>query len=209
MSLVAYYKFEDSPGFLNDSSGNGNTLTNIGATMVAGGFGKKINKISGNTVYASGVLSGINESPITLMGYFFSPSPSVLQFIDIYTIRFRAYLSIQNSSGAKVRFKRTGNSTSQFYSEVIDVNKYYHLTLTCDNSYLKGYINGNLINIVDATGYFTKSGTNHLGIGTYKHPDSTYAETNYYAYLDEIRLYNEILPQSKIKQIYSQLKGIF
>ena len=32
-ATVGYWRFEDSPGFLNDSSGNGNTLTNLGTTQ--------------------------------------------------------------------------------------------------------------------------------------------------------------------------------
>lgn len=67
-ATVAYWRFEDTPGFLNDSSGNNHTLTNNSSiTQVATGFSNPVPKTGASNANAasfsgSNYLTTTNES---------------------------------------------------------------------------------------------------------------------------------------------------
>jgi hypothetical protein len=218
MSLVAYYKFEDSPGFLNDSSGNGKNLTNVNVNQTS--FIKSkcadygTSQITGTCLYSAGFgysrtqsltlmcLLKINQEIASglygIMNYTFTTGSFDIQYE--YNSGTRRVQALANFSG----------NARAYYNITLGTNNIYHIAATySNNNYIYLYLNGT--KVAEVTGF---SLPNTSRAGEYYSIGSTYWGSASISHIpkakyDEFRVYNEILTGTKIKQIYSQLKGIF
>jgi hypothetical protein len=196
--LAAYYPFN---GNANDASGFGNNGTAY-ATLTSDRKGNS------NSAYS---FNGVDQ-------YVLIPNNNFLNFRDSITVNFwmnigelyqreafpvshgswenRWKVSITNN---KIRWTiKTANGTKDLDSKtVLNVNKYYNVTVYYDGSDMEIYINGELDNFTSFTGLLNTT-TYDLTIGQILPNNKNY---NFKGIIDDLRIYDYALSVSEIQNL--------
>lgn len=89
-------------------------------------------------------------------------------------------------------------------SDFYELNKWYHVVGTYDGSYLKLYVNGELINSVEASGSMKDYGSD-LFIGRHGNKSEYYNTTFHLpGCIDDVRIYNKALSADEISNLYQE-----
>lgn len=198
--LVAYYPLD---GNVNDLSGNGNHGTKFGGPSYAAG-------VSGSAVNLDGVddyvnLSGSILSETGSFSVFFKPNT-----LDTSTQTDGASYIISNfmphapNGGARVYLIQENNglhygigaieqSASVFTIE--NTQDWIHVVATWDNGLYEIYVNNNLVDTANYSGYPIQD---QFAIGAFKF----YPKDLFRGLVDEVRFYNRVLQGDEVEQIY-------
>ncbi len=99
---------------------------------------------------------------------------------------------------------RDGDGNSETLSEAVEMNQWYHTAMVYNPNNLSFYINGELSDSVNPdTNNFSTSRDQLIG-GDGRPGGTNSGSPGFQEKLDEIRIYNESLPQEKIQQLYFQ-----
>jgi hypothetical protein len=222
--LVAYYNFNG--GTLNDSSGNGNTITlNNNAVKTADRYGRANNAylFNGTDSYMKVANSNSLNSftnQITIMATikingFYSANCVNNQIIGkgwndfingYYALRFYSTVGCQNTvDTSKEVFNGSYgdlNTRAADYDQTfIHTNTWYNVVYTSSYGQSKIYINGVLKSVSNATASSTSFTPNSQEMYIGKHGDPQYPYL-FNGVIDELRIYNKVLPPRAVKQLY-------
>jgi hypothetical protein len=199
-TLQAYYELN---GNAEDISGNGRDGSVFGAEVVEDRFG--------NTNRA--FLFNGEDDYITIPTAFDYRRRTVSTWVKINNTDSNSPKqtileqdSDDLSAGTMGLYFEEGNfwyregSVANRISQSVDSDTWYHLAMTREDSLVKGYLNGDLVGTAISDGVSTwRNDTSALHIAT----DRSF--TNFLnGALDEIRIYNSMLEESEIEELYSQ-----
>ena len=212
--LVAYYPFN---GNANDESGNGNNGTVNGATLTSDRFGNanKAYSFNGTQNYIEvpdqTTLRFNSSFSISLWFSFnsFNFNPSDIAFISKalgsdYYDSYEVYYDWHYRFSAA--YCNTGGCDEVDYFNTPSINNWYHIVSLFDkgSNTMKLYLNGILaVNTPLVNSSFTLDyDNNSLLIGV----DSEYGANDQFfdGKLDDIRLYNRLLTETEIQQLYNE-----
>jgi prepilin-type N-terminal cleavage/methylation domain-containing protein len=194
------WNFDEGSGLIAyDVSGNGNNATlSVGATRVT----ETPNKVGGAIYLAAGTYAGvpysqsIDRSKGTLSAWI-KTSNSAIQAVVVkvgsYSFYIRTGLAVLYDSAANL-YKGTNTYVSD--------DKWHHVAISFNHNVANGlniYIDGQLK--YTGTASTPSGGLNGLGIGSAFYNS---AATTFTGYIDEVAIYNEVLAQDKIKEIYAK-----
>jgi hypothetical protein len=203
---VAYYKLED----VNDSSGNGYTLTNANTvTFVAAKFGNGASQGTSNTnkyLYTTNTM-GIDGGAFSFVGNIKinTEIPS-----DLYTLFAQAnntskvYYSIfyeYNGGTRRLKFVRTKQGVveqSFVYNITLGTTNFYQIGLTYDGTNLYGYVNGQLVGQVAASGNGSSAVTSGFYLGMFW--DGTSSPSSQIS--DDVYIASRALTSDEIYSLY-------
>jgi len=211
-NIIAYYKLDESSGNATDTVG-GYNLTNNNTVAYASA---KINNgadfgASNSTKYLSTNNNlGIDGGAISMSCWVkvtTAPSNAIHTILsqggsssDVqYKLEYR-----DNGGTKSVRFRRdrvgTSNQGSD-YAYDLGTSNYHHLVLTYDNTNLKAYINGTLVDTVACSGNGSSS-TGFFNIG--RDDGSSY----FSGLVDEVGVWNDALTAYQVRVLYRAGNGI-
>ena len=186
---VARWKLDEASGTsLSDSSGNSNTATATGTTVVAGKYGNARNfsgsdklavpSITGNPMISSVSLWVYTVGAVSGNTYVFDEGGN------------NNWIQIYNS---KVRSGTTGS----YYCDsaaTLSQNTWYNITKVFDGNVFSLYLNGTLTCSISALG--TSPGA--ITIGQYGG-----GGYGFNGYIDEVRMYNKALTSNQVNSLYT------
>jgi hypothetical protein len=191
--IVGYWPFN---GNANDESGNGNNGTVNGATLSADRFGNT------NKSYSFGpnkYVEVLNSSSINLTNSISisiwvkaQPSTTIIRKGFQYGIDLDIFNSSGNTNGL---YPHSYQPTLLSPNPVIQDN-WTHIVTTNGNNVQKMYINGVLVKTTNITSTYTLY-PNNLTIGSW------YLNETYNGMLDDIGLWNRVLTQQEITNLYN------
>jgi hypothetical protein len=202
--LIAYYPFN---GNANDLSGNGNNGTLVGnATFVEGHIGA--------TLY----LDGDGDYVDLGTGFDLNNNDSVSVWINSHDLS-RRYPAIF----AKYETNHYGPYDFDLHYDKINLwvsdgaggyrsidsissireNEWYHIVFTINGDTLNIYING----VLDTTTTglpIISNNYDRVTVGRQAYMFSPYSNLEFIGYIDELRIYNRVLTQSEVTELYRQ-----
>ncbi len=198
MSLIAHYKLN---GDANDVTGNGNHGTPTDVSWVVGKIGQAASFNGWNSVIALPITTGVTS--ITFMGWFYCiGSYDMLRIIlDIQTGRtFFFWLN----GASQVKLGVYDGTAYRYFGATPNANEWHHVAFVCDadagkaNCYVDGVQSGSEVAYIPRAigGKVRLSG--HYGYST---------SYEFHGYMDDVRIYNEVLPEWKIQAIYDFGRG--
>ena len=206
--LVAGYHLSDTTDF----SGNNYHLTNTGTTtFVAGKFINCADFGTANSTkhltYASNL--GIDGGAITTDGWFkmrteIGAGIYSLMSQSSTTTRTDYHMDYQYNAGTRNMIfarDRGGVVSENFtYTITLGTSAWYHIVLVYTGTTIIGYINGNTVGSVAASGTGTDAGTpNKIAIGAYSYNLSNFSSV----YADECHFYNVAKSANWVRQQYA------
>ncbi len=202
--LVGYWPF---CGNANDVSGNGNNGTVNGAALTTDRFGNTNNAYSfnGNQYIDITSTNGMNSTNSISMSIWFNwsgPNSWSHQYFYQISPNPNGAITINNDGTIGVNVLNCNCPSDVGISTVINQNNWYHVVLTYDLNLglMKMYLNGVLIGTTQESifSYYT---TNNPGdrFGCYH-----FNEYFFSGKLDDAGLWNKVLTQSEIQQLYTQ-----
>jgi hypothetical protein len=193
-----------SDGLFYDLSGEGNTITNNGATLTADHRGRA-NKAFQNTAANDITINGSNLDFTNGLSCFIGLKSDTFAtnryFMERYVSPNQQFLFRLNPGGFQVYLSSTGNSISKLYAVTgITISSWNFIGFTYTNNILKLYHNGSELNPTktadDAiTTLFNSSADINLFGGT---------TGRIVASMDDIILTDRVLTDSEIKQLYNE-----
>lgn len=196
--LIAYYPFNNNT---NDESGNNNHGAANGGALTAdkSGINNKAYSFDGShyiKVPNSASLSSISNT-FTISAWINNQDQLVSVVCKAAlagsTLQFRFF------SDATIFFANNGMA-ADFTSTLNPLNTWKHIAVTSDGTTAKYYLNGNLVSSVTTT---VASNSNDHTTDMYIGAD-THGVTEYHrGKLDEIRIYNRVLSDAEVLQLYN------
>ena len=206
--LVSWYPFN---GNANDSSGNGNNGTNNGATLTLDRFGN-----AGKAFSFDGISNNLNTNyappinDISISVWFTTktqgPNYSLFSTSTISNNQyFAAYLNTSNQP--EFAFSRlTANSMTGHIATAMSNSNWHHLVITRTNGSVNMYLDGVGQVIIYTQNVGSLVGSISTGVPLYC--GANYAggqlASFYQGALDDIRIYNRVLTQSEVTQLYQE-----
>lgn len=191
--LQAFYKLDDT----TDASGNGNDLTNNGATFSSGKIG--------NCAHTNGTY--LSRSPWNI-GQTFSISYWVnfasLNNYEYSIIQYQGMCIYTKSDGA-LEFGDAASWAAVTPGNIIQANTWHHCVLVSNNGYGTLYVDGvsqvsNNSNQLD----LNNSGDRPFGIGT----DGQSGGNSVAKQIDAVGIWNRALTESEIAELYNSGSGL-
>ncbi len=196
--LVAHWKFDDGSGSTaTDSAGTNNGTLNGGPTWTAG-------RIDGALSF-DGVDDYVVAAPVAALA-----SDTLTAQAWIRTSEYAGILNpilTQNAGSGYYFYVDSGRPA--FYvvvgaiyvraisTETINAEQWYHVAGTNDGSDLKLYIDGQLEDSADSTGFLGVSGNVHIGL----------ASAFYYnGLIDDVRIYNRAVTESEFQDMTDTMR---
>lgn len=202
--LVAYWSLDN----LNDLSGNGNTLTNNGASLVEGIIENGYKSTSSNEYLTYPVLSQLSQGSI---GFWFKLDETFNSSDTIYPVQFiNANIVGSNVGDFQIQLKHNLGSL-YFRSEVAGINlistqnswvndTWYYIIVTWDGLNKYCYIDGAFENNVsDSSPYFSTKETQRWIIMDSPSKGLT---------VDEFSIWNRTLSETEIETLYNNGLGL-
>lgn len=200
--FIGYWKFDEATGtVVSDFSGNGNTGTAYGTSVVSGkaGNARSFNGASdyidlgNNPLYSSDVQTvsfwlmnkGTNKT-----AYLLDRSNNV----DIW-----GYHGIVYSGGNLMVTENSNGGEHQTAITYGNLNSGSHLTFVYDWPKVYFYLNGDLYTTLTFTNHFDTGSTYKTTIGR----SGEYANYFFDGAIDELRIYNRAFSASEVKSIYN------
>ena len=201
--LVGYWKFDEGKGDIaNDCSGNGNNGTVHGATYVDGKFGRALSFDGDDDYVDCGTDVSLNITDAITIGAWVKPK-SLGNRMSIVNCYPHAYsFEIYDSNRLEYFHYFPGGTPPPGYFECFSnysfqPDEWYHVALVRDPPYVSFYINGNFGSKYE---YSTNPiDTNHIWIGCRRGGSQFFNGT-----IDEVRIYNQSLSTTEIKELYTQ-----
>lgn len=196
--LIAYYPFN---GNTNDESGNNNNGTANGGSFTTdkNGNTNKAYYFGGSDyirVPNSSSLSGISNT-FTIAAWVYNENQLVSVVCKASyngpTMQFRFF------SDATIFFANNGEA-ADFATTLNPVNTWKHIAVTSDGTTAKYYLNGVLVSIM--TTHTDSPSTDHT-TDMYIGADTQGATEFHTGKLDEIRIYNRVLSDAEVQQLYN------
>lgn len=207
LDLIAYYPFD---GNITDSSGNSNNGTAHGGTYTNDKFGRtnKSYSFDGNSQYIEAPNSSSLSRPNRQIS--FTAWVHVNQFVKgIDGIDYAVLICKSNSaSNAQYRLSLTANGISVINNGKLgsipgtsnfSLNTWYHIGAVIEDSLVKYYLNGALINENVISTTYGKSTNNTLMLGR----DDPGGIEYFNGKMDEVRIYSRKLLGYEINKIYT------
>jgi hypothetical protein len=200
MTLIAHYKLSDA----NDSSGNGRNGAATDVSYVAGKLGQAAS-FNGTTSIINCGSEFIGTSALTIAAWIFlngwgegtagSESGRILD-------NGKTLLWVQHNTG-DLRFSRDGGTTPPQSANTISLSSWIHVAVTSTASGTTNfYVNGFLSGTANQAAGTPAAGTTNVCLGNRLATDRAFN-----GLLDDVRIYNEILPDWKIQAIFNFGKG--
>ncbi len=183
--LLAYWDFDDVENVAEDKTQYRNNGAAFNPTIVKGFFGNALNFTDESFVNVSSNNLNVSNVSIDLWINIYEPVNSVIiEKLNSYGIRLE--------NGKAVGYVNGLPEIQQPLSDVLEQNRWYHITFVSDGVYHKLYIDGLLFN---STNY-------NIEIPTQDSPLSIGADytgsNNFHGTIDEIRIYNYTLTDFEI-----------
>lgn len=206
--LQAYYKLED----VNDSSGNGYTLTNNGTATFAAG--KIYNAVDGGASNSGKYLSvssnlGIDGGTMSYSAWVnvttqltgANETQSILSLgSDNTDVTYHLYYMTE-ASVKKIGFNRLRNGIADgytYYPTTLTAGTWYHIVTTYDGTNSRIYVNGVLQATAAQSGNGSGTTTSRFFI-----MNSTQTTTLYFSGLvDEVGIWNRAVTSAEVVQLY-------
>lgn len=203
-NLRAFWRLSD----LNDSSGNSQTLTNVGSVQFvsSGRVGNAAQWNSPKTVtqYLSRTVTGTWSGDLSVSGWFFPLPFTNDSFKTLYTFgssggaRLLPYIE----QGGNLRLITNGSVPTQI-NTAMGFNAWHHIVLVKSGSNVLVYLNGNYVNQVPYT--TALSGTMFLGIAN----DQTGGTGLLYeGRIDAVGVWSRALFASEVSNLYNSGNGL-
>jgi hypothetical protein len=209
--LVGYWPFN---GNANDESGNGNNGTVYGPTFASDRFGN-VNK----AYYFDGLNDSISFGDIHVLDFTNAFSVSVFFKYTVPPISPNDWYSIV-ADGSYADYNGWGIliNSNQFLMRELDntngivvnynfiQNNWYHIGLTCGSDSIKLYINGiKIASTFNIQSNLTLNTSNSLRVGSGTMNNVPVNSHPYFftGVIDDIYLYNRVINQSEITQLYT------
>jgi len=201
--LVGWWTFDGADVTAStalDKSGQGNTCTRTALTATPGKIGQALNFRSASSskcVTASYILGSTPPDYFTLAAWIKPSSSGQTAFLS--TGEVSAYAEWQLYSG-KLGWGLYGAASYQVGATTIPANQWSFVTMTFSTSTqrVRVYYNGVYDGQKDVTGLIMQGGINTIG-----GPYSAFFDGG----MDDVRIYNRVLSDSEIKQLYSMGAG--
>lgn len=163
-NLKAYYRLQD----VNDSSGNGNTLTNTGSvTFEAAKFGNGASGFSGTKYLHISSDFSIGGGNATIYFWIKMVSDSLAYCIELSDIGTRTRFQVQIGGGS-INYQRiregVGVATASA-SVTTGTSVFHQVALTYDTSTIRGYYDGVLVATTTQSGNGSSGGSEEFVIG--------------------------------------------
>ena len=213
--LVAHYKFD---GDLTDSSGNGNIMELITSSsssltndFVDGVIDESLKLQGSKYKITSTILPGLFDSDIWSIALYvkvdsFSNRSTIITRYDSNQ-NPRCGFSVVIDTAGLINFERlvSGNAWKTVKSNtIVSLNTWYHVVFKCEPYKLQMYVNGVLDDELTFTQTYNKSVTHDLvGIGAFMQGGTPSTNETFYAYLDDLRIYNKALSPTDITDLYN------
>lgn len=223
--LAAYYPFN---GNANDVSGNGNNGVNSNSVLTTDRLGNSnsaydfnFNGLSWDAGLHQEIYipynNSFNSASLTVSmwvyprSYYFSGIPGN----DKVSALIRRYqYTYNNPNGGTWAMDMSNNTITcsilsastninqnlLSVSSNIQLNQWYHIIFTYDNSYLKLYLNGILVSQTPSTIQINTLGNSGISIGDSNQANGYWYESD--AIIDDIGLWNRVLTQDEITNLY-------
>lgn len=204
---IGHFKFtqdySDSENIQNNISGNNTTLVNNHVKLSNKGsylsFGK-INRISDSPEnWSYSVWIKLDSIPTNNNPVIFSPGLMTPMSKDLI---FTYY----DSSQQKISLRGKVDSSGEYSPSNLEVNKWYLITSTLENSLQKTYLNDKLIGINSSLPFFDFKKIQILSLNSWTEIDLGFDPT-LYGNIDDILVYNRPLGLDEIKDIYLQSRS--
>ncbi len=206
--LIGYWTFDEGSGTTAyDYSGNGNTGTTGGTTIILGKVG--------NARSFNGVTDNVNAGTNTIL----NQTNNLTVAAWVYNQETRAYKIVLSrgkyqadgwywwldSSGWRITINNTGTSGGPQSGVIIQNNAWHHMVMVIDNVNLKTYFyyDGQLKTTGTNPFVFAGNASQKFIAGDYSDYLGTYT---WMGSLDDIRVYNRALSAEEILAIYNTTK---
>lgn len=205
--LIGYWKMDEGSGNVLDSSGNGNTGTSTGTTVVAGKYGDGRSFNGTVSDYISTPFSTSSSNGTISMWFKYNGTNAYIIVGGDGDSSWNAnhiyfYLSSSNILGA-VSY---GNNGGVFglSSGTLSAGNWYHAVVTSES---KLYINGELVDS-DVAGWTDSFiDFDHLNFARLKYNSALYDAQLFNGSLDEVRIYNRALSAKEVRDLYNWAPG--
>lgn len=211
--LIAYYPFK---GNTNDQSGNGNNLTNYGATLSTDRFGNIDNayEFNGSNNYLIVSNSNHPTKNVTVtysVWIYYSGNLNVGQHASVVDVG-NAGDSYPSKRSALLIWKNTTSNDLFTYCEQsndfafkdynINNNQWIHVLIIKTSTNIILYINGSFIESgsIKSNQNVTSTKISIGGNGNLQHANGEYFRGK----IDDIRIYNRALSDNEISQLYNE-----
>lgn len=225
MAIKALYRFNNT---LNDSSGNGYNLSEIGsgATYIPGPYNKAIDQNTYTNYFkylgAIGTIGASSSDPITIsilvkevnsrniadtaMGYVSYANITTNVRYGIARIDTRIAFIGDHIGGGGVSATVLGT-----FSTYVSTTKFSHLVLTYDGTNTRGYVDGVLLGFAPSSGNGVgyAGAVTGLGVGNFQGWDGFSTSYTADAIYGELIIDNTAWSPSVVKNEYLRLKGFF
>ena len=189
--LVGYWPFN---GNANDLSGNGNNGTNNGATLTSDRFG------NANSAYS---FDGVNDN-IGLGNFFNFPTFSISMWIKPGNQNGHAVIIDNNHASSNnwvfqtiSNFSNNGYNFQNSNEFLLSTNNWSHVILSYGSSFVRVYLNGNLVSETQWSLNYNNSPS--LFLGYWKSANARFWKGE----LDNICIWNRALTQQEITNLYN------
>ena len=195
---------------VNDSSGNGYTLTNTNTVVFnPGKFALGADGGSSNTNKRLSTTNtlGINGTPCTIMGWFKitgSTFPMILAQQTNNTSKTFNRFYMDNSTTAIFQRNKIGSTSQDFSVSFTPGSNWNHFAYTYDGVTVKGYINSSFVGSVSASGNGTSTLTEGFVVGANESGGLVLQ-----GIADEVAVYGRALSAKEISNYYSWSLGRF
>lgn len=198
-NLQAYYKLDESSGNASDSSGNGNTATNVNSTAYSSG---KINNGASLVAASSNHFTIADAASVRVVnGWTVSFWIKPTSLVNGYVLNCRSgengwgigtdtsgHILVYSGSGA------FGNTTS---TATMSTGTWYHVVVDFEGTSTKLYINGSLDSTLSNANITNPNTTVYMG------RKATSADTYQDGILDEVGIWSRALSGAEVTSLYN------
>jgi hypothetical protein len=204
INTVGLWHMNETSGNALDSSGNGNTGTPTGTTIVDGRLGKarSFNGTTSDYINLGNIFDFSGTKPFTIEAWVYTNTVGTQRaIIGKFNANVAGQWYLRMDTTGKITFHREATPYIVTSNTVLATSKWYHVAAVYDGAYNRIYING----VEDAspvtTGSVTSNSTNVL-IGSYY--NSNAIAYNWDGYIDEMRVSNIARTPEEIKMSASR-----
>lgn len=203
--LISYWKFDESSGDAADASGNGKTLTNNNAATFASG---KINNgtqlVRANSQYFSRTNGGYYDVTAGTVSCWvkYDSNPSVLSIVDTSVNSGVAGLVFRLNENNQIHLAFGGAVPSAMGATSLAAGAFSMVTGTWNTSRKEVFLNG-VSDGADETDATMTAGNSIFKIGT----RADFIE-NFDGTIDECGIWNRVLTQSELTELYNGGAGL-
>jgi hypothetical protein len=196
--LVAHWKFDDgSGGTATDSAGTNNGTLNGGPTWTAGRIDGALSFDGVDDYVVAAPVAALASETLTAQAWIRTSEYAGI-FNPILTQNTGDGYYFYVDSGRPVFYVKVGAIFKRAISpEAINANQWYHVAGTNDGSNLKLYVNSQLKDSADSTGFLGVSSNVHIGL----------ASGFYYnGLIDDVRIYNRTVSEREFQDMADTMR---